>query len=183
MLSWYALALNGVLASGVIRLKVNRKFLLDGKIYNCMSIDKHRELAIIWDYETSTRHLITLKTYYNKGEKIWLVTEVAKIFNRSSKNLLNWLKYDLDFPLKVLKYGESKNIHGPIRRHYLHKQDIIDIYEILIRRGRGSKTKNDFTDPYNLPTREQLLAILNDNDIYYVREGEDFIPVFRPEWR
>lgn len=163
-------------------MKVNEKFLLEGKIYNCVSIDKHREIAIIWDYKEKSRHLINLQTYYRKGQKIWTIAEVAKMFNRSSKNLLNWLKYDLDFPLKVLDYGTT-NRYGPVIRYYMTKEDILDIYEILIRRGRGGKRENDFPPPYKLPTKEQLLAILNDNEIYYVKEDDEFVPVFRPEWR
>lgn len=158
---------------------------MNKKLYRLESISEHRGEAIVRDTETRTRSVISTAKYHRDKRKAYTTGQLVKMLNIDRSRLVTWLNW-VEYPYYKIVYAE--NTGNPVSdtqyTKYYSKEDVINIYDMLVRlKTKGRVTKDKFKDPYyNLPSKPELLAKLNDTDVYYMLRDGEYVPVFRPEW-
>jgi hypothetical protein len=111
--------------------------------------------------------------------------EVADMFNLHKKSLARWLSY-LEFPSYEIIYSEDVDNPVSSKRstRYYSREHVLNLYDMIVRiRRSGYPAKDRFKEPaFDLPTKAELLGMLNESELYYIKKGDEYVPVFRPEW-
>lgn len=160
-------------------------FLMDGRLYRLEDKSEHRGEVIIRDAETKERFIYSTAKYHRDRREVWTLGEVADMFNIHKKSLSRWTGY-LDFPYYEIVY--ATDVDNPVssvrRTKYYSREQILNLYDMIVRiRRRGYPTQDKFKEPaYDLPTKSELLAMLNESELYYIKKDGEYVPVFRPEW-
>lgn len=160
-------------------------FLMDGRLWRLEDKSEHRGEVIIRDAETKERRIYSTAKYHRDRREVWSTGEVADMFNLHKKSLVRWLSY-LDYPYYEIVYSED--VDNPISSKrsskYYSREQILNLYDVLVRvRRSGYPAQDRFKEPkFDLPTKAELLGILNEAELYYIKKDGEYVPVFRPEW-
>lgn len=160
-------------------------FIMDDTLYRIEDKSEYRGQVIVRNVDTDKRMILSTKKWRRDSRRAYTMGETADILNMHKKSLVSWLSW-LEFPVYEIVY--QTDVDNPISSvrstKYLSREDIIQIYDMLIRlRQNGKPSKDQFREPkYDMPTRPELLAALNDSDVYYMKKDGEYVPVFRPEW-
>jgi hypothetical protein len=167
------------------QLSERRIFLMNEKLYRLEAISEHRAQVICRDAVTNDRVVISTTRYYRDKRSVWTMGQIAKFFNLDRARIRDWMLWT-EFPAYTIEYAARKG--NPVSernyRKYYSKPQVEALYDMIVRLyTKGKVTKDKFKTPYyNLPTKAELLGLLNESDVYYVKRGENYVPIFRPDW-
>jgi hypothetical protein len=158
---------------------------MDGRLWRLEDKSEHRGEVIIRDAETKERRIYSTAKYHRDRREVWTLGQLSDMFNMHKKSMSRWLSY-LDYPYYEIVYHEGVNnpISSKMFTKYYSREQIISLYDMIVRiRRAGYPAKDRFKEPkYNLPTKAELLGMLNESELYYIKKDGKFVPVFRPEW-
>lgn len=152
-------------------------FFLNGNLHKWLRAEPRSDQLLAWDAVDEVKRIYRLSHFRRTYERAYRVGEVAKILNRSKSAIQQYTLTD-----RVVSPQKYTGPAGKYEAKYYSKQDIIDIHAHMQLLHRGRPRKDGMITPDDMPTYEQLMAILNDDQVYYVKDGDDFIPIFRQEY-
>lgn len=166
-------------------------YFFNDKLVRLVDTDAVGDRVMVYEFDDHENHIYRLSEFKKYREQAYTLPEVCDMLNRSYWILYRKIKNEITWIGTLATYGNSWT------RHYFSKQDILDLHEYLASidprgpdhpRAAGRRNyptpKNKLVKRDDLPTREQLLAMLNSNEVYYVKNEEtgEFEPVFKPRW-
>lgn len=155
--------------SGVPNRKVNRAmplwFYLDDQLHRRLKVHRVRDEVEAWNFATQQR-VIYSYTALKLRQKVAYTTEQAgKILGRRPLTLLRYIEWGyVKPPAKGVKPGG----HFKTTAYRWSDKDILGVHDYM-------KTLQG----YKGPTRREVVAQLNQEEILYVQSDNGFVPTWR----
>jgi len=145
-------------------------FFLNGKIHKTIKSSRAKDELIAWCYPDKKRVLYPYSQVEKNMENAYTVKDAGVLLNRHKVTIEEYiLAGKIKRPQKVYPISNPESTWF---KFMFSESDILDIHQFIIDAGHTR----------DLPSRNELRAILKHNLILYTKNNEgQFIPVWKAE--
>lgn len=147
--------------------QTERWFFLDGRLHRALTVNRAANYVKAYDYIDHRVKMYKWDETLHAKEKAYSVVEASAFVNRKPRTLRFYINEEIMVPSGYAQRGERKPMY------FFSKQDVLQLREAIDEYSRRK--------PYGrtpLPTREQVRSMLAVGSVLYIKDGEDFIPVW-----
>jgi len=158
--------------AGTVRKKQTKRFsyfFLNNKIHKVLSYSRAKDELIAWCYPDKKRVLYSYSQVVKNMENAYSTKQVAQILNKHKITIEDYiLDGKIKYPQKVYPIGNSDSTWF---KFMFSESDIIDIHQFILESGYSK----------NMPSKNELRALLKHNLILYTKTDTGFVPVWKAD--
>jgi hypothetical protein len=151
-------------------------FFLNGDLHRKIVINRGRDLLSAWNYPKGKKVSYSYSDTLRHHEPAFTTQQVAQMVNRHRVVVQNAVDRGM-IEQPQFTYGLDQNRH---KASYMwHEKDIMALHEYLAGIHYGRPRKDGEITPKHLPTPRELRAMIHNEEILYVKQGDTFVPSWR----
>lgn len=156
-------------------------FFLNGLLHKIIFISRPHDLVWAWSYEEKKRKQYSWSYVKDNYKMAFTTVQVAGMINRDRRTISNYFM-DKKIPIPPHTYGLTEV--GRTHAYMWDEKRVLDLHEYLLSVSIGRPRKDGIPRIKPMPTRAELLAMMRQESITYVKNDEgEFTPAWRqPEW-
>jgi hypothetical protein len=158
-----------------------RYFYLNNKLHKVLRRSRAEDLIIAWDYQLGKRVAYSLADVNKNKQYAYSIKEVCQLIGKH-EDTIKWHLYrgDIRFPQRIYSLNGNKTPG----KYFWSQDDIRDMHDFFKTVHRGRPRIDGGITPGDMPSRAELEAMMNKENILYVKNNNgEFIPVWnQPEW-
>jgi hypothetical protein len=155
--------------------RLPKYFFLEDKLYQRLHVNRPTDVLIAWSYPDDERVRLTYSYVLKHWERGFTTKEVCTMINRDRTRIWHALKDgNIDYPPHATNI-ETGNISG----YYWREKDVMKLHDYFLTVHRGRPRLDGEITPQAMPTKRELRAMMRQEEILYVKQGEDYIPTWR----
>lgn len=168
------------------RTPASRKyFYVNGNLYKLIRTDRPNNIIRAWSYTDNRVVDFVLSDVKRKMQQAFNTAEVAKLLNRTKKNIFEHVTAGaINQPFKIgVQKSETKD--KEFGQYKWSEDDVLALHEHYLTVGAGRPRKDGMLSAaVRIPSRMELIAMMNQNRMVYVQNSEgNFVPIFdQPDW-
>lgn len=165
--------------------KTLRYFFLDGKLtddgpttpllHKKLHINLGADTITTWCYPLGKRVAYTYSHVKKFKDSAFTTTEVSKMLMRHKVQIENAI-LDGNIPAPQCTYSIDE--HRRRYKYMWHEKDILAAHAYFMTVHRGRPRNDGLVTPQKLPTVRELRAIIRNRPILYIKDGDEFKPVW-----
>jgi hypothetical protein len=153
------------------KLHLPNWFFLDGSIHRVLGQNRRKNYVKTFDYKEGRVKMYTWEELFHAKEKAYPLTDVGKFVNRTKQTIRNYIHAGLFTPS-----GRVETPGGRIMWFFSAK-DVMELRDFVANHTRSNKWYWKV-----VPTREQVRSMLEVNSVMYIKDGDDYIPVWESKF-
>ena len=146
-------------------------FFLDGKIHRILADSHKGNYVKAFDYSEGRVKMYEWESLLHEKETAYSLTEASKFVNRKRRTLKSYVTDGLFIPSGVVVTKNGR------RFYFYSNKDIMDLRDFIARHTRNNKW---YWMP--VPTREQVRTMLEVGSVMYIKDGDDYVPVWQSKF-
>lgn len=150
-------------------------FFLNNTLYKVIKIVKTRDEVIAWDFAQAKRVLLSWSWLQKSKEYAYTVTATAQLLDRPKQRIEVAIRDGLISPPHQSYHFKTGNPTG----RYYSESHILDIHEVFSNMHKGHPRKDGIKAPSDMPSRQELINMMQHRIVTYVKNGENFVPVWK----
>lgn len=155
---------------------------LDGKLrpllHKKLHINRGQDTITAWCYPLHKRVAYTYSDVLHSKQNAFTTVEAAKMLMRSRLTLERAiLNGDIEAPQMTYGLNERKNNF----KYMWSERDVLNAHAYLSTVHMGRPRRDGLVSPRRMPTVRELRAMMRDQEILYVKVGDEFKPTWRAE--
>lgn len=150
-------------------------FFLDGTLYKVIRIVKTRDQVYAWDFQQAKRVLLSWSWLQRSKEYAFTVAATARLIDRPKKRIELAIRDGLISPPHQAYHFKTGNPTGT----YYSESHILDIHEAFSNMHKGHPRKDGINVPSDMPSRQELLNMMDHKIVTYVKTGDKFVPIWK----
>ena len=155
------------------RKSTRKKFLyffLNKKLHKVLKASRAKDEIIAWCYPDKKRVLYAYSQVNKHMENAYSMVQVGKILNKHKITIEDYiLDGKIKEPQRIYPIGNPTSTWS---KYMFSEADILDLHQFILDSGYISE----------MPSKNELLAILKNNLILYTKTEEGkFVPVWKAE--
>lgn len=145
-------------------------FFLNDKIHKVLKASHSRDELIAWCYPDKKRVLYSYSLVKKNMENAYTIKQAGEILGRHKVTIEEYiLQGKIKEPQRVYPIGNPESTWN---KFMLSEGDILDLHQFITDAGYSG----------NLPSRNELRAILKQNLILYTKTNDgEFVPVWKAD--
>lgn len=157
-----------------------RYFYLNSKLHKVLRRSRAEDLIIAWDYELGKRVAYNFTDVNKNKQHAYSMKEVVKIIGKHEDTInMHLNRGNLHWPQRAYSLNGNKTPG----RYYWSQDDIRAMHDFFKTVHRGRPRIDGSITPGNMPSRAEIESIMKQENILYIKDGEEFVPVWKqPEW-
>jgi hypothetical protein len=160
----------------VERKRPKRYFYLNGLLHKKLHINRGADVITTWCYPLKKRIQYSYADTKKNMKPAFYTSEAAAFLNRKRLTLaLAISRGDLEPPQHTYKLDEHMRRHA----YMWSEEDILRAHAYLTTVHKGTPRKDGNVTPERLPTEREVRAMIRQDDILYVKVGDEFKPVWQ----
>jgi hypothetical protein len=149
-------------------------FFLNGDLHRKIEINRGKDIIVAWNYTKGRKMTYSYTDVLRRKQTAFPTKEVSQILNRSVLSL------ELAITNGSIKRPQyTYNIFDPDKKvsgFFWTEKDILDALDYFASLHRGRPRKDGgITAASDLPTPREVRAMMNNEQILYVKDGDKFI--------
>lgn len=144
-------------------------FFLNNKIHKVLRYSRSKDELIAWCYPDKKRVMYSYSDVVKNMQNAYTTSQTASVLNKHKVTIEDYiLDKKIKFPQKVYP------ISNPDSKWYkfmFSESDIMDIHQFILETGYSK----------NMPSKNELKALLKHNMILYTKTDDGFVPVWKAE--
>lgn len=155
-----------------------KRFYLNGNLHRAVKIERSKNRITAVDFVEDKIKTYPYSEVEKKRRRALGVVEVAEIFGFHRKTVNQHISDDR-FPRPQREHEYSTKKPGA---YFFSEKDLYNYHEFLLNSPSGrNRADGTARKRKGLPSREDLRVLMEYGRILYVKDGDDFIPVWRAE--
>jgi len=158
-----------------------RYFYLNGLLHKVLRRSRAENLLVAWNYLEEKRVAYNLTDVNKNKQHAYPISEVVKLIGKH-EDTIKWHLYrgNLKFP----QQSYSLNGNKTPGKYYWSEDDVRHMHDFFKTVHRGRPRKDGMITPGDMPSRAELEAMINQENILYIKNNDgEFVPVWKqPEW-
>ena len=144
-------------------------FFLNSKIHKVLNYSRAKDELIAWCYPDKKRVLYSYSQVTKNMENAYSTKQVADLLNKHKVTIEDYiLDGKIKYPQKVYPIG---NTDSSWSKFMFSESDILDIHQFILESGYSK----------NMPSKNELRALLKHNMILYTKTDTGFVPVWKAD--
>lgn len=151
-------------------------FYLNGLLHKSLHINRGEDKITTWCYPEHRRVAYTYSDVKKNREPAYTTVEVGQMLNRTRKTI-EYAIMDGNIEAPQFTYRI-----GGVREKYKYMWDekhILEAHAYFSTLHHGNPRKDGRVTPLPLPTKRELRAMIRQEEVLYVKQGDEFIPVWK----
>lgn len=151
-------------------------FFLNGDLHRKLHINRGRDLLTAWNYPEGKRVTTSYTATIRRKQTAFTSTEVCKMVNRGRLTIELAMRHGMiERPQFTYGLDENRNFY----QYMWREEDIMALHEYLASVHFGRPRKDGQVTPAPMPTPRELRAMINDEELLYVKQGDTYVPTWR----
>lgn len=160
------------------KTKPLRYFFYRGDLHKKIHINRPNDTIVAWNYPKGKVERYVYSDVRKNGGQAFYTGEVAKMVNRHPITLRRAMEDGMiREPQQSYGLDEERNPYA----YFWSEKDIMELHDYLKTVHYGRPRKDGLTAPLNLPTAAELRAMIRQGTVFYVKEGDKFVPTWKAE--
>lgn len=161
------------------RSKLNKRellyFYLNDKLYKILFVSRPANLVYCYCFDDGEKYQFVWSDIRRKAKRAFSTREVAKMVNRNEQIVKEYVfTGQIPAPKKAIWPGETKG------RYKWSDKDIFRLHDYMITLHRGRPRKDGYVRPAPMPTKAELRAMMNSEEMLYVlNDNGEPVPVWK----
>jgi len=148
--------------------------LLHKKLY----INRSADTIATWCYPLHKRVVYTYSDVRRNKAPAFSTKQVCQMLGISRVTLERAIiDGNIEPPQKTYGLNERKNGYA----YYFSERDVLAAHAFFMTVHQGRPRKDGRITPRQMPSARELRAIMRDEEILYVKEGDKFVPTWKAE--
>jgi hypothetical protein len=144
-------------------------FFLNNKIHKVLNYSRAKDELIAWCYPDKKRVLYSYSQVTKNMENAYSTKEVGQILNKHKITIEDYiLEGKIKYPQKVYPISNPESSWS---KFMFSESDIMDIHQFILESGYSK----------NMPSKNELRALLKHNLILYTNTDTGFVPVWKAD--
>lgn len=153
-------------------------FFLNDLLHKKLHINRGKDTITTWCYPLEKRVAYTYTDVKKNMQPAFTTVQAAKMLNRRRITLERAiLAGDIETPQFTYGLDENKNKF----KYMWNEKNILEAHAFLSTQHYGRARKDGLITPRKLPTLRELRAMIRQDEILYVKVGDEFRPVWEAE--
>lgn len=151
-------------------------FYLGDDLHRRLFINRGTDTIKAWNYPKEKMMVYVYSDVLKRQRRAFTTKEVGQMLNRGRRTL-EYAIINGMIERPQVTYGIDEN-----KRQYQYmwsEKDIMALHAYLSTVHLGRPRKDGEVVPMHLPTPRELRAMINDENVLYIKQGDTFIPSWR----
>lgn len=145
------------------------------QLHRKLHIDRTNDIITAWSFSEGKRRAYTYSDVLKRYEPGFTTAEVCSMINRQRTNI-EMAIINGHIPMPPFAYDLDT---GKKTKYFFHEQDILEVHRHFAGIHRGRPRKDGLITPQAMPTRRELMALIRQNEVLYVKDGDTYVPTWR----
>lgn len=151
-------------------------FFLDGDLHKNLFVSRPRDIVIAWNYPKAKKATYHWSDVLKNHQPAFTTKQVAAMMNRNRLQIERaMIAGDIKRPQQTYGLDEHRNPYQFMWR----EEDVMEVHDFFLGVHWGRPRKDGEIVPKAMPTKREIRAIIHDEAILYVKQGETFMPTWR----
>lgn len=158
-------------------VKVNF-FYLNGNLMKRVHIDLSKDIITVYNFTTHRRESYNYSDVKIRRGVALTTSQVTKLINRKRLALeLAILDGHIERPQFTYSFKDKRKVG----RYMWSEEDVMAAHDYFSSLHFGRPRKDGLTAPYPIPTKREIRAMLRNETILYIKQGDEFVPTWQAE--
>jgi len=158
------------------RPRLRKYFFVNGELHQKLHVNRGKDLLTAWNYAKGQRVQLNYTDTLRLHQEAFKTVQVGQMLNRQRLALeLAILRGDIHEPQYTYTLDEHRRKHA----YYWREEDIMAAHEHFCNVHRGRPRKDGMITPWNLPTPRELRAMIHNEEVLYIKQGDQFVPTWK----
>lgn len=159
------------------RRKKIRQFYLNGNLHKVVHVNRAKDQVTAYDFVERKIKLYPWSEVKRNKQNAFTITEAAEIIDRHRDRLVEYLvNGDVPYPQR-----EHNMETGKPGRYFFSEDDMMELRDFLATIHIGRPRKDGRVTNNRVPNREEFRAMIQSGRVLYVKEDDQFVPVWKAE--
>lgn len=155
-----------------------RYFYLNGKLHKKLHINRGADTIWTWCYPDERRVAYTYSDVLRNKRPAFSTREVCKMLMRGRISLEEAMsRGDIPKPQRTYTLNEERKPY----QFFWSEEDVLAAHAYFTTVHRGRPRKDGLVTPQRLPTARELRAMMRNEEVLYVKRGDQLVPTWRAE--
>lgn len=160
------------------KVKRWRFFYYGNTLNKILRVNRADDEVIAWCFDDNKQKIYVWSDVQRRGYPGLTTTEVAQIFNRTSRTIRYWMQWGHIKPPRRSYNLVTGNPGG----YRWSRDDIMELFEVVRSIHYGRPNKSGTITNYKVPNeREVRAAMINNLFVYGKKKDGDFVPIWESE--
>ena len=151
-----------------------KRFFLDDHLHRVIHQNKARNVLTAYDFVDHKIKVYPYSEVEAQKENAFSLKEVGRMLNRNRVSLMRYferLGWDVQH-----EYSLDTGIKGAF---FLSETQVMKLRDFMSTVHRGRPRKDGRTTCSKVPTREEVRSMVQSGRVLYVKENDEFVPVWK----
>ena len=154
-----------------------RYFFLDGQLHKRISVNRGKDLITTFHFGDGVYKKYNYTVVLQRHNRAFTTNEVAAMIGRSRRSIQQAVKNGhISIP------QHAYNPAGPRQKKtfwFWQEDEIMDMLDYFAGVHTGRPRKDGAVTPAHLPTPRELRAMIRNENLLYVKRGDQMVPTWR----
>lgn len=155
-----------------------RYFFLNGDLHRKIHINRSADSIRAWNYPKARLMTYVYSDVKKMGERAFTTREVSEMIGRDVRTIeVAILAGNIREPQSTYGLDENRNKY----KYMWNEKAIMELHAYFLTVHKGRPRKDGLVTPMAMPTAKELRAMIRQDVILYVKQGDKFIPTWKAE--
>jgi hypothetical protein len=159
------------------RTKKIRQFYLNGHLHKVVHVNRAKDLVTTYDFVDQRMKVYPWSEVKRKKQNAFTITQAAELIGRHRDRIIEYMERgDIEEPQR-----EHSLATGRPGRFFFSEDDMMAIRDFMATIHIGRPRKDGKITNNRTPNRDEFRAMIQSGRVLYVKENDEFVPVWRAE--
>ena len=152
-------------------------FFMDNDLYRVIKTIKSKDELIAWSYKDAARKLYSWTWVQRSKEYAFTLADTARLIDRPKMRIEAELRKGT-IPKPHCPYNLKTGEDIKLTKLY-SESDILEIHDVFLNMHKGHPRKDEIEAPAPMPSRQDLINMMQHKLVTYVKNGDTFVPIWK----
>lgn len=152
-------------------------FFLNGHLHKVLHIQRAQDLVTAYDFTEHRAKVYPWADVKRKMQNAFTITEAAKLVDRHRDRIVRYIREgEIKEPQREYNLNTKE-----LYRYFFSEDDMMELHEYMASLHIGRPRNDGRVTNNRLPSREHMKALVKSQEILYVKDGEEYVPVWKEQ--
>jgi hypothetical protein len=154
-------------------------FYLSGHLHKVVHVNRAKDLVTAYDFVDEKMKVYPWSDVKRQKQNAFTITEAAELVGRHRDRIVDYMvRGDVEYPQR--EYALHSGKPG---RYFFSEDDMLDLRDYMATIHIGRPRNDGRITNNRLPSRDEFRAMIQSGRILYVKQDDEFVPVWKAdEW-
>jgi hypothetical protein len=151
-------------------------FFIGEHLFKVIKAVKTRNELVAWSFKDGKRVLFAWHWWKNTKQNAYTLTATAQLLDRPNKRIDVGIREGL-LPAPHVPYNLKTGNKSSLA--YYSEDQVLEIHSVFADMHKGHPRNDGIDAPAPMPSREDLINMMKNDIVVYVKNGDKYVPIWK----